>query len=102
MKSVFFSSIVTLQAALDESLQNSEEKLSRIIRQWNFNTGVETGIYVLRRIIVGNSSKKVNPMSFAGISAKRSRTFGKVFEQGWEPRNICAQSQFFDNYFVFF
>ena len=57
---------------------------------------------MLRRIIVGNSSKKVNPMSFAGISAKRSRTFGKVFEQGWEPRNICAQSQFFDNYFVFF
>ena len=48
--------MVTLQAAFDEKLQYSEAKNSRIFRQWNFNTGIETGTYMLRRIIVENSS----------------------------------------------
>ena len=46
--------------------------------------------------------KKVNPMSFVGIRAKRSRFLGKVFRQGCELCNICAQSQFFNICFVFF
>ena len=103
VKSAFSSSIVTLQAASDEKLQNSKEKISRIIRQWNFNTCVEIGTYVLRRIIVETLLfKEVKPMSFVGISAKGSRTFGKVFRQGCELRIICAQRQFFINCFVFF
>ena len=44
--------MVTLQVAFDEKLQSSEAKNSRIFRQWNFNTGIETGTYMLRRIIV--------------------------------------------------
>ena len=55
VKSAFSSSIVTLQAASDEKLQNSKEKISRIFRQWYFNTGVETGNNMLRRKIVEES-----------------------------------------------
>ena len=45
---------------------------------------------------------KVIPMRFVGIRAKEIRTFGKHFQHGCELCNICAQSQFSDNYFVFF
>ena len=41
-------------------------------------------------------------MSFFGIRAKEIRTLGKVFRQGCELCNICAQRQFFNNCFVFF
>ena len=45
--------------------------------------------------------KKVNLLSFVGIRAKEIRTFGKVFRQGCELCNFCAQRQFFNNFFVF-
>ena len=45
--------------------------------------------------------KKVNPMRFVCIRAKEIRTFGKVFRQGCELCNFCAQSQFFNIFFVF-
>ena len=45
--------------------------------------------------------KKVNPMSFVGIRAKGSRTFGKAFRQGCELCNFCAQRQVLKKVLVF-
>ena len=45
--------------------------------------------------------KKINPMSFVGIRAKEIRTFGKVFRQGCELCNFCAQRQFFNKFLSF-
>ena len=71
-------------------------ELQHVCRNWNLR--VERDEYLWKLFFL----EKVKPMSFVGIRAKRSRTFGNVFRQDCELCNICAQRQFFKQYFVFF
>ena len=71
-------------------------ELQHVCTNWNLR--VERDEYLWKLFFL----EKVKPMSFVGIRAKRSRTFGNVFRQDCELCNICAQRQFFKQYFVFF